>query len=470
VSKHTQGGVAGPIARARRRMVEEGDLCIGELLPQERVEQAVERHQVRFRERLYTPLVTLWAFLYQVLGSDQSCRSAVARLLARLSCVGDGPQQRCPSAKTDPYCKARQRLPEGLIADLARQSGAELHRQVPAAGLLRGRPIKIADGTTVSMPDTRANQKCYPQPSSQKAGVGFPMLRLVGLICLSCGAVLDMAMGPYAGKQTGETALLRQLLGGLDAGDVLLGDACFANYWTTASLLGRGVDLLSHHDGRRRVDFRTGRRLGPEDHLVQWPKPPRPAWMSRRMYRDLPESLPVRELRVAVDRRGFRTRRLCLVTTLLDASLYSAADLAAAYRARWNAELDLRSIKQVMRMDVLRCKTPQMVRKELWMHLLAYNLVRKLMARSAAGAGIGPRDISFTGSLQTLAAFAAVWQRPAPDRRVNLYAAVLRAVATHRVNDRPDRVEPRAVKRRPRKQTFLNEPRAVAVARLLKAG
>src|SRR5213078_2726411 len=138
--------------------------------------------------------------------------------------------------------------------------------------------------------------------------VGFPMLRLVGLICLSCGAVLDMAMGPYAGKQTGETALLRQLLGGLDAGDVLLGDACFANYWTTASLLGRGEDLL-----------------------VQWPKPPRPAWMSRRMYRDLPESLPVRELRVAVDRRGFRTRRLCLVTTLLDASLYSAADLAAAY-------------------------------------------------------------------------------------------------------------------------------------------
>lgn len=451
--------------RARRRMVEEGDLCVGELLPQERVEQAIERHEVRFRERLYTPLVTLWTFLYQVLGADQSCRAAVAQLLARLSTAGD-----CccaPSAKTDPYCKARQRLPEGLIADLARQSGAELHREVPAAGLLRGRPIKIADGTTVSMPDTRANQKCYPQPSSQKSGVGFPILRLVGLICLSCGAVLDVAMGPYAGKQTGETALLRQLLGGLDAGDVLLADAFFANYWTTASLLGRGVDLLSHHDGRRRVDLRRGRRLGREDHIVPWPKPPRPAWMTRRMYRDLPESLPVRELRVRVDRQGFRTRRLCLVTTLLDASRYSAADLAAAYRARWNAELDLRSIKQVMRMDVLRCKSPSMVRKELWMHLLAYNLVRKLMARSAAAADLRPRDISFTGTLQTLAAFAAVWRWPAPDRRADLYAAILRAVATHRVNNRPDRVEPRAVKRRPRKQVFLNEPRAVATARLL---
>jgi len=463
MNKHTHGRVNSQIRRMRRQMLQEQDLCFGELLPKGQIEAAIERHQVRFRDRLYTPLVTLWTFLYQVLSADQSCRAAVAQLLAFLNVGGDG----SASAKTDPYCKARQRLPEKLIADLARQSGAELHRQVQPSGLLHGRPIKLADGTTLSMPDTPENQKAYPQPSSQQAGVGFPILRLVGLISLSCGAVLDVAMGPYRGKQTGETALLRQLLGGLRGGDVFLGDAYFANYWTIALLLQRGVDVLSHHDGKRKVDFRAGRPLGRQDHVVQWFKPPRPKWMSRRLYRDLPESLSIRELRVQVSQRGFRTHQLLLVTTLLDGQQYSAQDLATAYRARWNAELDLRSIKQVMRMDVLRCKSPSMVRKEVWMHLLAYNLVRKLMAQSAAQAGIGPRDISFKGTLQTLVAFAAAG-RCCPERHHDLYAAILRVVATHRVNNRPDRVEPRAVKRRPKKQVFLNEPRPLAIARLLK--
>jgi hypothetical protein len=216
--KNTHGRVNSQIRRMRRQMLQEQDLCFGKLLPKGQIEAAIERHQVRFRDRLYTPLLTLWTFLYQVLSADQSCRAAVAQLLAFLNVGGD-----CSaSAKTDPYCKARQRLPEKLIADLARQSGAELHRQVQPSGLLHGRPIKLADGTTLSMPDTPENQKAYPHPSSQQAGVGFPILRLVGLISLSCGAVLDVAMGPYRGKQTGETALLRQLLGALRAGDVLL--------------------------------------------------------------------------------------------------------------------------------------------------------------------------------------------------------------------------------------------------------
>lgn len=277
-----------------------------------------------------------------------------------------------------------------------------------------------------------------------------------------------MAMAPYAGKQTGETALLRQLLHNLRRGDVLLGDAIFANYWTIGELLGRGVDLVSHHDGKRKVDFRTGRRLGRHDHVVTWNKPPRPAWMSRRDYDAFPATLAVREVRVEVRQRGFRVRHLLVTTTLLDAAAYPAAELAAAYRARWNAELDLRSIKQAMQMDVLRCKTPTMLRKEVWMHLLAYNLVRKLMAEAAATAGCAPREISFKGTLQTLLAFAAAgWACPA-DGADAFYQQLLRAVATHRVGDRPDRVEPRAVKRRPKKQTFLNEPRAVAKARLLK--
>jgi hypothetical protein len=440
----------------------EQDLCFGKLLPPEQIEAALEQHQVRYRERRYTPLVTIWTFLYQVLSSDQSCRAAVARLLAFL-CVG---QQEEGSAKTDPYCKARERLPEKLLADLARHSGTELQREVPAPKLLGGRPIKIADGTTVSMPDTPENQKAYPQQAAQKKGLGFPILRLVGLISLSCGAVLDIATGPYRGKRTGETALLRQVLGSLRTGDILLADAIFSNYWTIALLLEQGVDYLGRLEGMRRVDFRRGQRLGRYDHLVSWSKPHRPPWMSRKLYDRLPDTLRLRETQVAVTQKGFRCRHLCLVTTLLEAQLYSRPELATAFRCRWHAELDLRSIKAVMQMDVLRCKSPAMVRKEIWMHLLAYNLIRKLMAQAAAEAGLSPRDLSFKGTLQTLVAFAAAgWS--CPERRNELHAAILRAVATHRVNNRPDRVEPRAVKRRPKKQVYLNEPRAVAKARLL---
>jgi hypothetical protein len=464
MNQYTQGRQQSQvrrIAQCRQQMMEDQDLCFRRLLPKEQVQEALERHQVRYRRRLYTPLLTIWTFLYQVLAPDQSCRAAVARLLAFL-CVGGNDSA---SAKTDPYCKARQRLPEGLLADLARRSGAELQQQVESTELLGGRPIKIADGTTVSMPDTPANQKAYPQQAAQKKGLGFPILRLVGLIGLSCGAVLDVAMAPYHGKQTGETALLRQLLDGLRTGDILLADAIFSNYWTIALLRQRGVDLLGRHGGTRRIDFRQGQRLGRYDHIASWRKPRRPSWMNQRLYDRLPDTLRVRETKVEVSQKGFRCRHLLLVTTLLDAEAFDRQELATAFRCRWHAELDLRSIKHVMQMDVLRCKSPAMIRKEIWMHLLAYNLIRKLMAQAAAQAGVCPRDLSFKGTLQTLIAFAAAgWSCPA--RRNELYAAVLRAVATHRVNNRPDRVEPRAVKRR-KKQVYLNEPRSVAKARLL---
>jgi Transposase DDE domain len=467
MDQYIQGRMARQVRRVRqcrRQVVQEQDGCFTKLLPQEQVEAALERHQVHYRERLYTPLVTIWTFLYQVLASDQSCRAAVARRLA-CWCVGN---KEVGSAKTGPYCKARERLPEKLLADLARHSGADLQREVPAPQLLGGRSMKIVDGTTLSMPDTPANQKAYPQQAAQKQGLGFPILRLVGLMSLSCGAVLDVAMAPYQGKRTGETALLRQVLGSLRTGDILLADALFSHYWTIALLLEQGVDYLGRLEGRRRVDFRRGERLGRYDHLVSWSKPHRPAWMSRQRYDRLPDTLRLRETRVEVPQKGFRCRHVCLVTTLLDAKIYSRPELATAFRCRWHAELDLRSVKAVMQMDVLRCKTPAMVRKEIWMHLLAYNLIRKLMAQAAAEAGVSPRDLSFKGTLQTLVAFAAAgWS--CPERQNALYTAILRAVATHRVNDRPDRVEPRAVKRRPKKQVYLNEPRPVAKARLLHA-
>jgi hypothetical protein len=450
------------VRRVRREFLQEPDLCLGRLLPRGQVEEALRRHAVVFRDCFYTPLVTLWTFLYQVLGADQSCRAAVVRLLASLGVRGDG----WISAGTGPYCKARERIPEALVADLARHSGAQLQARFPGTDLLGGRPIKIADGTTVSMPDTPENQQAYPQQPYQKPGLGYPIIRLVGVMSLSCGVVLDVALGAYSGKKTGETALLRQLFNLFQRGEVALADAMFANYWTLAGLLARGVDVIARRDGKRRLDWRTGQRLGTHDHVVAWPKPPRPSWMSRRIYRRMPETLCLRELAVDVHQPGFRTRRVIVVTTLLDAQVYPPAELAAVYRARWHAELDLRAIKQVMAMDVLRCKSPAMVRKEIWMHLLAYNLIRTLLAQAALAVGVRPRELSFKGALQTLNAFAAVW--PLARDLHALYASILQTLATHRVGDRPNRIEPRAVKRRPKTQTFLTEPRHLARNRLLK--
>jgi hypothetical protein len=386
----------------------------------------------------------------------------VAHLLAFLAARGDP----AASADTGPYCKARERLPETLVADLARDSAAKLQARCPATELLHGRPIKIADGTTVSMPDTPANQKAYPQPPHQKPGLGFPILRLLAVISLSCGVVLDVALSPYCGKKTGETALLRQLFHQFQKGDVALADALFANYWTLAGLIKRGVDVIARHDGKRPLDWRVGRRLGKKDHLVVWRKPARPAWMSRKEYRRMPAELCLRELAVPVGQPGFRTQQVVVVTSLVDAQDYPKEQVAAAYRARWHAELDLRAIKQVLAMEILRCKTPAMVRKEIGMHLLAYNLIRTLLADAAQTAGVAPRELSFKGALQTLNAFAPVWSSGDVDQET-LYATILHAIARHRVGDRPDRVEPRAVKRRPRTQPFLTEPRHVAQTRLL---
>jgi len=298
-------------------------------------------------------------------------------------------------------------LPEQLLSDLACRCASRLQCQVAPMGLLGGRAIKIVDGTTVSMPDTLENQKVYPQQPGQKKGIGFPIIRLVGLISLSRGAVLDVAMGSYSGKKTGETSLFRQLFGRLVTGDVLLADAMYSNYWTVAQLLERGVDIVSYCDGKRYIDFRKGKQLGYYDHVVSWYKPQRPSWLSQRLYQHLPKTLSMREMKVFVSQKGLRRRELLLATTLLNAQLYRKEELAAAFRFRWHAELDLRSIKQVMQMDVLRYKSPAMVRKEIWMDLLGYNLIRKLMAKAASAVpGLCPRDISVKGTLQTLFVFA----------------------------------------------------------------
>jgi len=462
----SHGRLGGQVARVRREAADGEGLAFSGLLDRREVEQVFAAHGVSWRGGVFTPLVTLYAFLGQVLDADGSCRAAVAQVLAWL--IGRG-EPAC-SARTGGYCQARARLPEAAPHALVQRVGRRLHEAHGGGGLLGGRRIKIVDGSTVSMPDTPANQRTYPQARTQKPGLGFPIARIVALFCLHSAAVLDAAISPYKGKQTGENALFRRLFGQLRSGDVVAGDCGFGSFWNFAMLRARGVDAIFPLHQCRPEDFRRGKRLGKDDRLIEWRKPgKRPDWMDRQTYDSLPATLTLRQVRVRVETPGFRVKTLVLVTTLLDPRKYPKEELAEVYRARWHAELDLRAIKCVMHMDVLRGKSPAMVRKECWMRLLAYNLIRGVMARAAATLAPPrpPRELSFTGALQTLHAFASVALSRGGDPMA--YAALLHAIASHRVGDRPNRVEPRAVKRRPKPHALLTEPRHKARTRLRRA-
>jgi hypothetical protein len=321
------------------------------------------------------------------------------------------------------------------------------------------------------MPDTPANRRAYPLLYNQKPGTGFAVARIGAVISLSCGAILDLGICRYAGKGQSESGLLRKLWGLFRCGDVLVMDRLLCAWTEMVMLKQRGIDTVCRLSSHRRADFRRGTRLGKDDHIVIWMKPQRPRSVARAVYDALPEFLQVRECRVRVAQPGFRVRSLVVATTLLDAEEYTRDDLAQLYRARWNIELDLRSIKHVLQMDVLRCKTPDLVRKEIWMHVLAYNLIHTVMAQAASQSGTSPRSISFKATLQVLEAFQAVIAIQAHRglrHRESLYQEVLRAIARHCVADRPDRFEPRMAKRKPKNYNRLTKPRKQIKLEMLK--
>lgn len=467
MSARSHGRLARQVQQLVQQPQPERGMPFSDILPASTVQRVIVELGAGVRQCLFTPLVTFYAFLAQVLSADPSCRAATAKLLAWQGACGTR-RPAGASVQTGPYCKARARLPEQLPARLARQVGKALHQQGGGRDpLLQGRPIKVVDGSTCSMPDTPENQAQYPQPRTQKPGVGFPILRFVVVLSLRCGAVLDAALGPYRGKATGETALLRTLLDQFQAGDVVLGDRYFCSYWQIALFQQRRVDCLLRMHQRRQVDFRKGQQLGRWDHVVRWSKPPqKPDWMTPEAYAAFPAELAVREVQRRVAVKGFRVKILVLATTLLDAELYPPEELAKAFRVRWQAEVDLRSIKSALGMDVLRCKTPAMVRKELWMHLLGYNLVRTVMAQAAEGTPRLPREISFTAGLQLLRSFAPLVALLPEETARQMHELLLQALGREVVGDRPDRYEPRAVKRRGKPHRLLNEPRAQARRRL----
>ena len=419
-------------------------LPFSEALTESRIDQVLKKLGIVYRERIYSPGVTLWVFLSQVLSPDQSCQNAVARLLAFRTAKGLPP---C-STETGSYCTARQRLPEGLVSHLVRQTGQELHRSAPAAWLANGRPVKLIDGTTVSMPDTPENVAAFGKAKNQHGSGGFPIARLVVVLCLATGAALEVALGRYRGKASGELSLFRSVDEVFTAGDIALGDRLYCTYYDLARLKQRGVDGVFRLHAHRRADFRRGRRLGKEDHLVTWTKPlRRPDWLSETEYAALPAELRVREVRVRVDIPGFRAKSLVVVTTLTDPAAFSKDDLATLFRQRWHAELDLRSIKDVLQMDVLRCKTPDMVRKEVWVHLLAYNLLRSVMCAAAEEGELLVRQLSFKGTLQLLNAFYQLLITSRPEQLETLCSTMLNALRPQRVGNRPNRYEPRKRKR-----------------------
>lgn len=428
---------------------------LGEVIPGQRLAHWVSEEAGRFRDRIYSPLLTLTLFIEQVLSADHSCADAVARGLSARVALGQAP---C-SLNSGPYCRARARLPLGLVEGLAREVGERLMSRQPRAWRWRGREVKLIDGTTVSMPDTRANQSRFPQHREQRSGLGFPLARLVAIVSLSCGAVLDWAIGPCEGQETGETALLWRLAQRLQGGEVVVADRCYAGYFMIAWLMRQGADVVLRQHQRRHTDFRRGQQLGARDHLVMWPRPQRPAWMDEATYQTMPETLTMREARVG----GW-----VVVSSLINAREVDKQELLELYRSRWQVELDLRAIKTVMQMDLLRCKSPPMVQKEIGAHLLAYNLVRSVMAKAAYLAGLMPRQLSFKGALQLLRAFEQNL-RHSPCARLRIRQAhALAGIAQMKLPDRPWRVEPREVKRRPKPFKRLAESRASVRARLLK--
>jgi len=459
----TDGRCQSQISFLRRQFLQGDDLPFGDVLSKKAVSQALATSGVVWKQRVYSPLVTLWVFLGQVLSADHSCRSAVARLIAHRVAQGEF---MC-SAETGAYCQARKRLPEKFFSTVARLVGRELDVQAPSDWLWKGRRVYLFDGSTVSMPDTPANQDAYPQHDAQRPGLGFPIARIAAIFSLSCGAILDLGVCRYAGKGQGELSVFRLLLDFFRPGDVVLTDRLYCTWRELLTLQERGVDSVSQLQVNRKADFRKGRRLGKGDHLVRWPKPSPIRSLDLPAYRALPDSITVRECRVIIGQAGFRNKEIIVVTTLLDPEEFTKDDLAALYRARWNVELDLRSVKTTMQMEVLRCKTPELVRKEIWTHVLAYNLIRTIMAQAANQYALFPRSISFKAAMRTLEAFQPLIACCSRLRQ-QAYERLLACIATHTVGDRPGRFEPRQVKRRPKRYQWMMEPRRETKLQLLK--
>ena len=439
----------------RARFARNEGLPFADVLTKANIVAVLNDHGVKSRDRVFSPVTTIWGFLSQVLSDDHSCRDALSRIIAHRAASG----VTVCSPNTASYCNARSRIRTGVLRTLAKRTAQELHRSAADEWKWNGRSVFIVDGSHVSMPDTQENQASYPQPEVQQPGIGFPLARLTVLLSLATGACHDLAIASYTGKGTGETTLLRQMYESLSPGGVIVADALFDNYFIACELRQRGIELVARVQAER-VGSRTVESR-PDGDVIVWQRPNKPRGMSGERYRSYPESLIMRQVSVDARGRNNRAEQFKVVTTILTASI-GGDQIGELYERRWDGEVDIRSIKSTMKMEILRCKTPAMVHKEIWTHLLAYNLLRTVMAVAASENAVEPRAISFKGAKQALTAFAPKLEAARPEQRAGLVDAMLKAVAYHRVGNRPGRWEPRARKRRPKPGSRLMQPRRVA--------
>lgn len=414
---------------------------------------ALDPAQASARERPYSVRRTWWCFLWQMLQCNASCRQVVAQVQAQRLLTG----QRPVAAATGAYCQARGRLPESLMVAALHASAAAADQRVVPDSALQGRVLKVLDGTTLTLPDTAKNRRAYPQPVTQKPGVGLPQLHLLVVWSARGGGVLDYVRGS---NRDGEMRLLHRLLPRLSPGDITVYDRAAGHYVACALLRGQQADLISRVTIRK-IDWRHGVRLGPDERLVTWQKSRQKSpYLTAAEWAALPAELVVRVVRVRVTQPGYRARTLALVTTLLDPVAYPAAEVAAAYLRRWRIELCLDDLKTVLGLDALRCQTPALLHRELLALLVAHNLVRAVMAAAAREHTVPLERLSFTGTLDTLRSFAAASaQATNAAHRRRLWAGLLARLAADLVPLRPGRTEPRAVKRRPKAYPRLDRPR-----------
>jgi hypothetical protein len=441
-------------AEVQNKLRSASSLVLDFLLPQAEVLRICDELGHEFRDRVYNPMITVWMFISQVLSADHSCQQAVTRFNAWRVARG------LPrvSSETTSYCKSRCRLPETLFERLLAWTSQRCEQATDQAWLFHDRVVEMVDGWTVTMADTAENQEEYPQMTSQKRGCGFPIARMIGVFSLATGAIKLTALGAFKGKETGETALLRSILARILPGRILLADRYYASFWLMAQSELKQIDLVARVHHKRKVDFRRGLKQGYLDQLVAYHKPQRPNWMSEAAYRTYPSFILVRHLKYKVEHKGFRIREITLATTLLDASVYEAEELASLYRRRWMVELHIRSLKTQMQMDHLRCKSPQMVRKEIHCHMIGYNLVRAAMLASALKFGLCPSRLSFTGAMQALEEFASSL-RLRSGRRNEQWENLLETISELTVGDRPGRQEKRELKRRQKNYKLMQSPR-----------
>jgi len=419
----------------------------------DKLEELLPEH----RERLLTPTETLSMFLAQVVNPDSSCQKAVNDSTFKRLITG----YKSISLSTGGYSRARGRIPEEMISTLAKYSANLIDKQVPNKWLFKGRQVKLIDGTTISMPDTKANQEIYPQSLSQKTGLGFPVSRVVGITNLSSGALLNASIGACKGKGTGEQSLLREMYSSFEKGDILLGDANFGTFFFLVFLQEKGIDGVFEQMGPRRnsSDFTQGEKLGSKDHIIELKRPnTRPHWMTKEAFKSSPKSIKIRELKVGGK---------LLITTFLKPKEITKRQLKDFYKCRWHIELDLRNIKTTMGMTEFSCKSPEMIIKEMWVYFLAYNLIRMLMVQAAIHTSITPRGISFKHSLQ----FWLLWnQYHTSVDGIEVAQRILAFISSKTVGKRNGRIEPRAIKRRHNNMPRLKQPRSIARQKIRQNG